>query len=115
MQNSITLLNKGFESASYKTPQFSSFTKMFKKELINELKTIGAVLTDYNVGHFYVSGFFNLNGNCFYFTLSDVRGSEFKNETSLLYRTARDNKDFTGGHNCYVTIGNGMAGKMHLG
>jgi len=114
MQKTITLLNKGFESASFKTPQFIEFAKTFKKEFINELKTIGAVLTDYNVGHFYLSVFFKVGDKCYYFSLNDVRDSGLEGEISLLYRTARNNKDLTGGHNCYVEIKNGIANEMHL-
>lgn len=114
MLKSIAILKKGLESASYKTPEFIAFSRTFKTELTNELKAVGAKLTDFSVGHFYISGFFTLNGKCFYFSLSDVRGMEFQSEINLLYRTAKDNKDFQGGHNQYVRLGKGMASKMNL-
>lgn len=114
MLKSIAILKAGLESSSYKTPEFNAFSKTFRSELTNELKAVGAKLTDFSVGHFYVSGFFSLNGKCFYFSLCDVRGMEFQSEINLLYRTAKDSKDFQGGYNQYVRLERGMASKMNL-
>ena len=114
MKQIIQLLKSGFESSCYKTPEFSSFSRKFKNAMKKELATIGAELTAYSVGHFYVSGFFRIGEKCYYFSLSDVRGGEFVSEHKMLYRTAKDEKDYTGGGNCYVTIEEGMAQKMRL-
>src|ERR1035437_5454311 len=117
MKQIIQLLSAGFESSSGKTPEFMSFSRKFKNAIKKELATIGAELTAYNVGHFYVSGFFRINSmggeSCYYFSLSDVR-SKFGNEFQMLYRTAKDEKDFTGGGNQYVKIEEGMAKRMVL-
>ena len=104
-------MKAGFESSSRKTPEFVSFSRLFKKAITRELNSIGATLTDFNTGYFYVSGFFRKDGKCYYFSLSDVR--HFAN-SDLLYRTAKDEKDFTGGHNQYVKIEDGMAYNMRL-
>ena len=104
MKKTLELLAKGFESSSGKTPEFANFTKIFKTELKKELQAIGATLEVFSIGHFYVSGFFKLGEKLFYFSLSDVRGSEFSNQVNLLFRTAEHLKDWTGGHNQYVTI-----------
>lgn len=114
MLKSIEILKGGLESSSYKTPEFLAFSKTFKTELKKELHAVGAKLTDFSVGHFYVSGFFTADEKCFYFSLTDVRGMEFQSEINLLYRTAKDNKDFQGGHNQYVRLQKGMASKMNL-
>ena len=114
MMKSIEILKGGIESSSYKTHDFIAFCKTFKSEFTTELKVIGAKLTDFNVGHFFVSGFFSINGKCFYFSLSDVRGMEFQSEINLLYRTARNNRDFQGGKNQYVKLEKGMGSKMNL-
>lgn len=114
MNKILTLLKGGFESASYKTPEFASFSRKFKNALKKELASIGAEITSYNSGHFYVSGFFRKESRCYYFSLSDVRGAEYAREHRMLYRTARDEKDFTGGGNQYVDIADGMAEKMRL-
>src|ERR1017187_9141938 len=104
MKKSLTLLMQGFESSSGKTPEFFAFTKIFKTELKKELETVGAELTDFGVGHFYVSGFFKKNEQLFYFSLSDVRDCGYAGQINMLYRTAQHNKDYTGGHNQYVRI-----------
>lgn len=114
MVKSIEILKGGLESSSYKTPEFIAFCRTFKSELSIELKAIGAKLTDFNVGHFFLSGFFDLNEKCFYFSLSDVRGMEFQEHIDLLYRTAKNNKDFQGGHNQYVRLDKRMGSKMNL-
>ena len=114
MNKLLKLLAMGeshFGSDSVKTPQFISFSRKFKNALTKELKTIGANITKYNSGHFYVSGFFRKGEKCYYFSLSDVRHFHV---TDMLYRTAKDEKDFTGGGNQYVKIEDGMAEKMRL-
>jgi hypothetical protein len=93
-----------FESSSGETQQFKSFVKAFKKEL----KTLMG--PEYNIqlssGHFYVSGFIEQNGKYVYFSTSDVRS--FRNEwyNHLLVRTAKHDKDYTGGDNNYTTLPN---------
>lgn len=114
MENSVRLLRKGFESSSGLTQEFKDFVKTFKKDLTKQLKTIGAEVTDFSRGHFYVSGFFKKGEKLFYFSLSDVRDAGYSNQINLLYRTARHNKDFTGGHNQYVRISEDMASQMNV-
>lgn len=102
-----------FESSSHKTPEFTSFARKFKNALKKELATINAEITAYNVGHFYVCGFFRIGEakKCYYFSISDVR-HDFG--TQMMYRTAKDEKDYTGGSNQYVDINEGMARKMRV-
>lgn len=99
-----------FESSSGKTPEFVAFSKEFKKEFKNEMKTIGVGDVTFNVGHFYISGFFNFKGKTFYFSISDVRMPQY----NMLYRTAKDKLDFSGGSNMYVKIESGMSSRMML-
>ncbi len=108
------LLNTEFESSSTKTKQFMDFVKLFKSEFKKEFQKINASGIEFHVGHFYISGFFEVNGKLFYFSLSDVRGMNYQDSVSLLYRTAQHRKDWTGGSNQYVTIEEGMAEKMRL-
>jgi hypothetical protein len=76
---------------------------MFKNDWKKELATVGATLEAYSVGHFYVSGFFKLNGQLFYFSISDVRNySENGHWGSILIRTAQHLKDYSGGTNTYT-------------
>jgi len=112
MKNTIELLGNGFESSSGLTPEFLEFFKVFKREFKKELNSIKASNITFSRGHFYVSGFFTVNNQPYYFSLSDVRG--MGNLGTLMYRTANDYKDYTGGQNMFVTIENGMAEKMNI-
>lgn len=121
MKNTNRLLNMNFESSSGTTPEFLEFFKTFKREFTKELKSIGAIDIKFRKGHFYVNGFFTVNGQAMYFSLSDVRDFKYSRTadpyscmTKLLYRTAKDYKDFTGGHNQYVSIESGMCSKMNI-
>ena len=99
MKKCTVLLNKGFESSCFKTPEFKSFARTFKNEFKNALSDIGKI-TDFNVGHFYISGFFrDKDNNCFYFSISDVR---YFPDFRILIRRADNEKDYTGGRNCYI-------------
>lgn len=113
MKKTINLLRGGFESSSGLTPEFANFYKVFKSEFTKELKSIGATDIKFSRGHFYVSGFFTLDGQAYYFSLNDVRGHfSDHNLPKLLYRTAKDYKDFTGGMNRYATIQPNMGENM---
>lgn len=93
-------LNVDFESSSGLTPQFASFARSFKS-YCKKIAGNDYELISFNRGHFYCSGFFkNKATNKYaYFSTSDVRF--FKNEwyNRLLVRTAKHDKDFSGGAN----------------
>jgi hypothetical protein len=111
MKKTIQLLKQGFESSSGLTLEFRTFYLTFKKEFTKELKTIGATNIVFSRGHFYISGFFTVDGQAYYFNLGDVRGSEYR-MPNLMYRTAKDYKDYKGGSNRWVDIAPLMADKM---
>lgn len=116
MKKSIELIMKGFYSSSNTTKEFMNFVRTFRSEFTKELKSIGATDIQIGKGHFYVSGFFTVDGQAWYFSLSDVRGIQYCLNQScmgkLLYRTAKNYKDFTGGQNRYAKIETGMAQNM---
>jgi len=119
MKKTVELLEKGFESSCSLTPEFAEFFKVFKKEFKKEMETVGAKDFVFHRGHFYVSGFFTIGTQAWYFSLSDVRDMDYilaYNPDScmakLLYREVKDYKDFTGGQNRYAKIETGMADKM---
>ena len=121
MKNSIKLLLAGFESSSVTTQEFLDFYYTFRKEFTKELKSVGATDIQITKGHFYVSGFFTVNKKVFYFNLSDVRGMDYalcnspdSIQSQLMYRTAKDYKDYTGGTNQWVTIKSGMVNEMRI-
>jgi hypothetical protein len=103
MERIKKLLQRGFESSSVKTPAFRTFARLFKNDFTKELQSINATLEVYSVGHFYVSGFFKVGEQLFYFSISDVRNyAEHGHWGSVLVRTARHTKDFSGGTNTYT-------------
>lgn len=118
MKKVLAMLAVGLESSTVKTPEFKALASAFKSALKKELQTLGATLTAYSVGHFEVSGFFRKGDQCYYFSFGDVRGMEFVIATGrkveMMYRTARDEKDYTGGGNQWVEVGEGMAERMRL-
>lgn len=111
MKETLKLKHKGFQTSSGKTQEFITFTKAFRREFRKELKSIGATDIQFSIGHFYISGFFTVEGKAWYFSISDVR---FFPEDKLLYRTAESYKDYTGGRNQYATITQGMAQSMNM-
>lgn len=107
MKKSLALLRKGFESSSGTTPEFLTFVRTFKNEFTKLLQAKGCTNIEIGKGHFYVSGFCTSpTGQPYYFSISDVRMFSEGNGIwgSLLYRTAKDYKDYTGGYNQYVRI-----------
>jgi len=115
MKAVVNAMKVEFESSSSETPQFRAFYNLFKKEFTKELKSVGATDITFSKGHFFISGFFTIGSQAWYFSISDVRGCHYRfSDNKLLYRTATDYKDYRGGCNNYVTIEPGMAHKMRL-
>jgi len=114
MRKAANLLSYGeshFGSGCYNTEEFHEFFDLFKRSFTRELKCVGATDIEFSKGHFYLSGFFTVNHQAYYFSLSDVR-SQFSNPEKLLVRTADSYKDYTGGHNNYFKIQSGMSQYM---
>ena len=121
MLQTINLLLRGFESSSGLTEEFRDFYNVFKREFRKELRSVGATEIKLSRGHFFVSGFFTVNEQVYYFSLGDVRGMEYaltnfpdSCSSQLMYRTAKDYKDYTGGGNQWISIKSGMAKEMRL-
>jgi len=88
-------------------PEFTTFKRLFKKGLTKELKKVGAINIVFSYGHYYISGFFTVETQIYYFSLSDVRHGfvfNYNGEAEIMYRTAKHYKDFTGGCNQRVSL-----------
>lgn len=109
MRSSLMRLKKGFESSSGETPEFKAFFELFKREFTKELLSVGATNIEIKKGHFYISGFYTIGTQVWYFSLSDVRDGN----RPLMYRKAKDYKDFTGESNRWIAIHTNMAYAMH--
>ena len=97
MNKTLQQLKRGFESASYKTPEFTSFCRTFKSEFGKLLKELGCSDLECSNGHFEISGFFNsADGRLWYFNIGDVR---WMLGDTMLVRTAEHRKDYKGGWN----------------
>lgn len=107
MDNLLGRLQTGysyFGSGSYNSEEFNEFYKDFKKSFTYQLKKLNATNIEFSKGHFNITGFFKVEDQYFYFSLSDVRDMN----STMLIRTAKHNEDYTGGTNNYVHIKNGM-------
>lgn len=104
MKQAIKLLGEEFQSSSVLTPQFAHFYAAFTNELKRFLKSKGCYDIDLSRGHFYIYGFFTTKDHkIYYINFGDVRwpmGSKYR----MLFRTAEDYADYTGGSNQYVEI-----------
>ena len=77
----------------------------FRPNLISSSPKVKPLTLDFsnikfNQGHYYFSGFAEKNYKIIYFSISDVR--HFPNDNSVLIRTAKHTKDWTGGSNNYA-------------
>jgi hypothetical protein len=105
-----TLVNKlvsggfYFGSGVTNTKEFDEFFEDFKKSFTYQLNNLGASDISFSKGHFYLSGFFKVDTQWYYFSLSDVRSGL----DSMLIRTAKNAEDYTGGANNFFIIKNGM-------
>lgn len=81
---------------------FKEFFRKEKKRIGNALKELGCSNLEMNYGFYYFSGFFTSpSGQTYYFQCSDTRHFGYK---QILYRTAKDTSDFSGGSNQYVDV-----------
>ena len=80
--------------------EFKSFFRREKARITKALQAMGCTNIELDYGFYYFSGFFtSQSGQAYYLSCSDVRHFPY---TRLLYRTAKNYKDFTGGMNQYV-------------
>lgn len=100
-------LNYQFESSSGLTEEFAQFYREYRKALKDTLSS-QFELVGIDRGHFYISGFLKnkTTGKFAYISCSDVRGGNEEWYYSILVRSAKNEKDYTGGSNCFTTFTN---------
>lgn len=109
MRKVASLMSYGvnhFGSGGRNSIEFDEFFELFKRSFTYELKKIKAKEIVFSKGHFYLSGFFKLGEQSYYFSISDVRHWI---DVRILVRRATSYTDYTGGNNNYVKIESGMA------
>ena len=102
MKHMIDWIGVNFQSSSGLTEQFSEFARDFKRYIKQQLYP-NQYIAGWSRGHFYVSGFVRCiykQGDRFvYFSVSDVRHFPGDWWNHVLIRTAKNDKDYTGGTN----------------
>lgn len=96
----VKRIEKGFETATETTPEFKDFCKIFEKMMENELKKIHATNYKQINNHFFISGFFTVGEQFYYFQLDDIRWGTDK----MLIRTAESYNDYKGGINRFIKV-----------
>jgi len=76
---------------------FKKFFRNEKRRLTKYLTLLGCTNVQLDYGFYYFSGFFTSNtGQVYYLSSSDIRHFGYD---KLMYRTAKDYKDYNGGSN----------------
>lgn len=99
-----TYLNKTIEDWGGETsPDYKTFERKYRNCLKKIASGIGAELVKFNGNHYNFSCFFKKGDKFAYMSISDVR--HWKNEwyNNILVRTAKSERDFTGGYNQYCS------------
>lgn len=90
---------------SYKGSDLSNDFKVFfraeKKRISKALTELGCTKIEMDYGFYFFSGFFTSESGQIYYLMVhiDNRPIEYK---QILFRTAKDYKDYTGGSNQYI-------------
>ena len=101
-------VNAKFESSCSTTPEFASFARKFKAALKKDIEAAGLKLVEFTRGHFILSAFVlnPLTNQYVYISVSDVRWMLCGKRPldDILYRTAKDENDYHGGHNNFTDL-----------
>ena len=102
MKRALALTGGYFESSCFRTPEYLSWHRTFKRAFTKFLTERSITDIEFSKpNHFDMSGFFRApNRQLYYFRISDIRWSK----KDMLVRTAQHNKDWTGGHNHFVPL-----------
>ena len=109
--------NVRFESSSFETPVFAKFASSFRRALRKDVKESPFEVVRLSKGHFEMSGFLRHKetGKFIYLSLPDVRwaiGGTWYDH--VLYRLAKDDRDFTGGLNNFAPLSKLLASATKL-
>lgn len=106
MKEVLKRLKKGIvDEGCYTSKDFKNFARVFKNRFGKEIAKVGGTNHEQYTGHYYLSGFFDVNEQSYYYSISDVR---YFNVDNILLRTAKNHKDYTGGSNHYVKLNENM-------
>jgi len=93
-----------FESSCVTTYEFSKFARQFRSYIKKHMPTSWKMLS-LTRGHFFLSGFIQKSdGQIIYFSAPDVRYDKDGWFNRLLIRTAKSDKDYSGGANRFTSL-----------
>jgi len=109
--NKINKLIKDYENYEFSSggitgEDYKSFQRKYKNVLKNIAKNINGELINFSGNHYYFSTFVEKDNKYVYISISDVRHFPNNWRKNILFRTAKNKKDYSGGHNQYTTIDN---------
>jgi len=97
------------DDINYNSKEFFAMAKAFRKMLERTFPEYA--IAKFCVGHYYISGFLQRNGNYIYFSWNVPRHNrpiQLKNpiylEDKLLFRTANSDNDYCGSCNNYTSV-----------
>ena len=74
---------------------------MKKVSLKKAIEILGGTNIELHRGYYYCYGFYEKDGQLYYISTSDIRTCPLNSSASIMYRTAKDRKDYTGGVNTW--------------
>ena len=98
-------VNRTFENwGGVTSNEYNTFQKKYRNLLKSICENNNLELVAFHPNHYQFSAFIKSGNKFVYISISDVR--YFKNEwfNHILIRTAKHEKDFTGGYNRYTTL-----------
>lgn len=98
-------LGHTFQTSSSRTPEYLAWHRDFRSAL-KKILPDGAELILSKPNHFDATGFVKRADRFVYFSVSDIRFWQDEWSNHVLIRTAKHDKDWTGGANNYTTLDN---------
>ncbi len=104
LENLKKYLDYEFSSDPYTGDDYKTFERLYQKYLTEICKKNSWLLADFNKNHYDFSAFVCNEYGYIYISICDVR--YFKNwwYKNIMYRTAKNEKDYTGGRNQYTSL-----------
>lgn len=102
-------LDYEFSSGSYTGEDYKTFERKYINYLKSLCKDNGCELVKVNKNHYEFSAFFLCEDRYIYISISDVRSCKNEWYNHILIRTAKNEKDYTGGPNHYCSLPNLIA------
>lgn len=97
------------DNGAYMSNEANQFARHIKAYLTSVAYNYEFNLVKFNVGHYYVSGFFSKNGKYVYFSREIERYGkcvDLEKNYDILIRTAKNSDDYRGGSNDYTGFKN---------